>query len=107
VRVERDVFAQERQPVREREGAVAGTWVIGGVLLEGRRIREGEEALEERVQGDGLFARCEDIRDWINAAVSGSAPDDGALEAEVEVLRRLEREAEGVRPWTIRGRVAL
>ena len=107
IRVERDVFAQERQLIREGEGAVARSRIVDRVLLQSRRVGEGEEALEEGMKGDGLLARSVDAGYRIDAAVSSSSPDDCALEAQIEVLRRLQREAEGLGPWAIRRRVTL
>src|ERR1700761_7709891 len=107
IRVKRDVFAHERQLVGESEGAVARARIIDGVLLQIRRIAEGEEAFQECVKRDGLFAWCEDVGYRVDTAMSSSSPDNGALEAEVKVLRRLEREAEGVGPRSVRRRVTL
>src|ERR1035441_3643001 len=84
VRVEREPFADEGQPVGEVEGAKARAGVVGAVLDSRAWGGKAKERLQEGVEGDGL--------------VPLATPDHGALEAEFEVFRGPEADLLDMRP---------
>src|SRR5882757_1419062 len=88
VRIERDVVAQEGQPIREVERTEAGARVVSRELLGGVRIVYIEEALEKGVQRDRL--------------VPCTAKDNGPLKPELKVRGRGELKRIRMHPWVVR-----
>src|SRR5579872_1153252 len=70
--VQREPFAHEWQPIGEIKGSEARAGIVSSELVAIRRRREAEEAVEKSVQRDG--------------SVAFSAPNVGALEAELEIF---------------------
>lgn len=97
VGVESDVVAEKRQTPGEAEVAEAGAGIVARVLLGGGGVIDVEEALEEGVESDGLVAR---------GARALAAPDDAALEGELEVGGGAEGEHLRVHPGIVGDGVA-
>src|SRR5665213_2922682 len=93
VGVEGDVVAHKREAPGEVEGAEAGAGVVAADLFGEGGVVDVEEALEEGVDGD--------------RSVALAAPDDGALEAELEVRCGSECEHFGMDPGVVGVGVAL
>ena len=84
VGVERDVVTQKGKAPGEVEGAPASAGIVAAELFVGGGVVDIEEALQKGVQGYRLVAGCHrTVR--LSTSVTFATPDDGALEAELEV----------------------
>src|ERR1700678_1708276 len=93
IHVPRHVFTHQGEPVRRAEITEPRPRIVSAGLLCSGRIVRVEETMKKRAYRD--------------RRVTLPTPDDGSLEAELEVLRRPEGKHLRMHPWISRDIMAL